>query len=317
MSGPGIVVACPAKLNLALSVGPRVVRPGHPHDGLHPVASWMTALTFGDTLRLERVDERVGEGVALPAEGALRVGFVGEAAGRYAVDWPVESDLAWRAWRAVEGHVGRALPARVNIDKRIPPGAGLGGGSSDAAGMIVALDRAFRLGLDDAAVLDLARPLGSDVAFAVAALRHGASALVTGVGDVVEVLPRRGPLHVVLVLPPFGCATPAVYRAFDELAVDAPAADARRVRHLATITPLHPADLFNDLAAPAARVEPRLGRLLRDLRGATDHPVHVTGSGAAVFLLARDEEAARALAGVVEPVAGGAGVGVVVTRTVG
>src|SRR5690606_37624862 len=140
------------------------------------------------------------------------------------IDWPLTADLAYRAHRAVEQATGRTLPVAVTLRKRIPAGAGLGGGSADAAGMIVALDRLFDLDLSPPTRQQLAAALGSDVVFALEALHGQASCLVAGVGDTLTPLPQEKPLHVALALPNFGCATGPVYRAFDALPADRRAA---------------------------------------------------------------------------------------------
>jgi 4-diphosphocytidyl-2-C-methyl-D-erythritol kinase len=283
-AAPPLVLACPAKVNLALSVG----APDAAHHGMHPIASWMVCLTLSDTVTLRRA-ERGGT--------TFDIGFDAAALPGAVVDWPLEKDLAYRAHALLEAHVGRPLPVRASIVKRIPAGAGLAGGSGNAAGMLVGLNRLFDLGLGIDTLTDLAGQLGSDVCFMVHGVSGRAAAMVTGFGDRIEPLDLSHPLHLVLVLPPFGCPTGAVYRAFDEmLAGQTRDVDLPRVRSLPAKAPLPQEAPFNDLAAAAMLAEPRLADLHRKL---TDHfklPFHVSGSGSTLFVVAPSAITAKALA---------------------
>ncbi len=292
-----LTLTCPAKVNLALSVArPRT-------DGMHPIASWMVACTFGDRLELRRTDDNAYEGVdaggghADSQGGGLQVVPDTEQPSgvEISVDWPVEKDLAFRAWRLLESHLGRPLPVTATVRKRIPTGAGLGGGSSDAAAMLVGLDRLFELNLSHRLV-ELAAALGSDVPFIVGAMQGEPSALVAGLGEQLEPLPLKGVLHLVLVFAPVECPTPQVYRAFDQLHPDAPLeADVERVRTLAAQWPVPQAGPFNDLAEPAMVVQPRLREQIAAL-AAERIPAHITGSGAAMFIIAPNHLTAQSLA---------------------
>ena len=364
MSSPGrkLELACPAKLNLSLAVGPATPTP---RGTLHPVGSWMATLAFGDRLLLSRPitdpDREAGRGQdfdnfssPLTSDGSppepwhgstdekltdpstlkLSRRLANDAPRRYAIDWPAESDLAARAHRLVEQAVGRPLPTSATLVKSVPPGAGLGGGSANAAAMIVGLDHLYRLGLSDSARHDLATQLGSDVVFALATLPPPApplrptapplgttgaelppdsapvSAWVDGFGERVRPLPpvaqksASSPTtpgtEIVLVLPDFGCPTPAVYRAFDQLPVPPrpkgeaqDAAEHFRRRCTAYEAAADRGDLpdaayANDLEPAAVTVQPRLGLLLRQLRGDLGLAVHLTGSGAACFVICRE-----------------------------
>lgn len=271
---------CPAKINLALSVG--CPRPG---DGYHPLCSWMARVSLGDDLLLE------------PASGAssFTIEWAADAPSPSPIDWPIDKDLMVRAHRLLEGECKRELPVRALLRKRTPVGAGMGGGSSDAATMFVALDALFGLKTGTPTLARLASTLGSDIPFFFGA----PSAIVSGVGECIEDLPAGQTIHLALILPPLQCNTRAVYKAYDALSPDA-VVDGPAVRRLASEIPLPPAGPFNDLAQAAFVVEPRL-RELRELCAARlGRPVHVTGSGAAMFVVAGNAADAQAVAGEVQ-----------------
>lgn len=213
------------------------------------------------------------------------------------VPWPIESDLAVRAHREIEAHAG-PLPIELTIRKRIPAGGGLGGGSSDAAATIRAVDHLFSVGLAEPTAHSIAAAIGSDVAFF---LDHESAfdqpprpALVGGFGDAIT---RIDPAwfspetRFLVICPPFGCPTPEVYREFDA-GGPTPFRDAD-VRGLLDAGSLDPARLFNDLAAPAMRVRPALARLRDRLAISLGLPVHVSGSGSTLFACVTSENAAH------------------------
>jgi len=263
---------CPAKLNLALSVG--AARP----DGYHPIASWMLAVDLCDELRLDRLDT---------GPSRFDLDWATDAPQPSAIDWPVDKDLTCRAHRLLESHTGCALPVGVRLAKRIPVGAGLAGGSSNGAAMLAALNDLFDLQLSRQTLIHLAMQLGSDLAFFFTA----GSAIVTGRGETLDEAPLTRSAHFVLVLPALHCPTGAVYRAFDETCPDA-AVDEPAVREVHADR----RDPFNDLAAPACDVEPRLDDLRRSIASRVDRAVHVTGSGAGLFIVAADAAEAADLA---------------------
>ncbi len=271
---------CPAKVNLALSVGPPAA------NGLHPLASWMVAVDFADTLTLHQ------------AQGtASRFDITPGSNPKVAVDWPLEQDLAYRAHALLEQHLGRPLPIEAHIRKRIPAGAGLGGGSSNAAAMLVALDQLFDLGLNRDTLTRLSQRLGSDVAFMVHALRGEPSALVTGLGEQIQPLTLLEPIYLVLVFPGLVCPTGEVYAALDRLqpGTHTPP-DPEPIRALAQQTPLPSTSLWNDLANPACDVRPELKMHLDQLGNALKQPVHITGSGSTLFLVTPSAPASQELA---------------------
>ncbi|MDX2130790.1 MAG: hypothetical protein SFY69_01900 [Planctomycetota bacterium] len=299
MSEP-ITRRAPAKVNLALSLGPP--EPAHaPRPGWHPICTWVACIDLWDDVTVTPL--------APGAPRAFAVSWAPDALRPTPIDWPPEADLARRAHDLLEAHLGRPLAARVEVRKRIPVGAGLGGGSSDAAATLLALRTLFVPDLPVETLAGIGAQLGSDVAFFIDPHPQAppAPAIVEGFGERVERV-ERAEGDVVLVVPPYPCATGAVYRAFDEVIAQADQerrqewelmhasgggrppqphhlrADLVRARLARSADGLDGRQLFNDLTPAACRVEPRLAPLLRDLSRATRLDAHLTGSGSCVFI---------------------------------
>lgn len=237
----------PAKVNWTLRVLGR--RP----DGYHELRSWFVALSLCDRL------------VAVPGvSGPMQV--TGEAAAGVPAGPENLVLAAERAWREAGG---QAPALRWLLEKRIPAGSGLGGGSGDAAAALRALEHHARRPLGPARCAALAAELGSDVPY----FHGGADAELRGGRG--EVLLRRAPvprLRVILALPPFPLATAAVYQALQAPPFEGPApADEA----------MPPRPGRNDLSAAACAVEPRLAEFQACLAGHA--PFVLSGSGSACY----------------------------------
>lgn len=273
-------IQAPAKLNVALSVG------SPDADGMHPIASWMVTVNLFDDLHVQRLVPGT-----LPRYAIL---WHAEAKRRSEIDWSITKDLAVRAHLALEKHCGRALPVQMKLEKRIPVGGGLGGGSSDAAAMLRALDELFNLGLTLDQLATIGATLGSDVPFLI----RGGSAIVEGFGDRITPQEHIPQLNAIIVFPEASCPTGAVYRQFDlfgEAALKADAvAELARSRRIAADTP------FNDLAEAAMRLAPTLKVDLGRVAEMAQRPAHISGSGSSLFVICDDDMHALALADAVE-----------------
>ena len=224
-------LTAPAKLTLSLRMT------GLRGDGYHLIDAEMVSLDFHDTLKV------------VPGDSLTVVGPQGtETVG------PDDDNLVRRALRLV----GRT--AAVTLHKEIPAGAGLGGGSSDAAAIL----RWARF--DD---LDAAAAIGADVAYCLV----GGRARVRGIGEQVEPLPFE-PLTLTLVTPPVFCSTPEVYRAWDELGGPT-------------------GDHGNDLEPAALVVAPELARWRDELGEATGAQPRLAGSGSTWFVQGAFPDAGR------------------------
>jgi 4-diphosphocytidyl-2-C-methyl-D-erythritol kinase len=213
---------CPAKVNLALSVG------AQQPVGYHPINSWMAAVSLYDDLNIRPLESNE------PSE--FEIGWADDAPRPHVIDWPIEDDLTCRACQLLEHHVGRPLPVAVQLNKRIPAGAGLGGGSSDAATMLRAMNELFELGLEQDTLHWLARSsLGSDVPFFIDL--DSSSAIVTGFGEMLDPVALNEPLHLALILPRLQTETRAVYERFDAQTGTAAEADEDAIRELAWTRP--------------------------------------------------------------------------------
>lgn len=285
-------MGAPAKVNLCLSVaGPEPA--GGPKAGWHRISSWFAAIDVRD----EVVVTRLREGEA----SRFRVRWAEDAPRVSAIDWAIEKDLAVRAHHLLEERLGRALAVEMEVVKRIPVGGGLGGGSSDAAAALIAIDRAFGLDLGPEVLCEVGARLGSDVGFFV---RGAPAALVGGFGEEVDAVERVGG-RLTLVVPTFGCATPEVYRAYDTILREEGRlghdVEARRVRaaHAASVgaCDVRSEMLFNDLSEAAARVRPELVTLREAVRAACGRAVHLTGSGSCLFVMGEGAGALRGVRG--------------------
>jgi 4-diphosphocytidyl-2-C-methyl-D-erythritol kinase len=251
----------PAKLNLSL----RVI--GRREDGLHELDSLFAMLELSDDLLL------------LPGCSGLRV------EGHGAPDLPLGAENL--AWRGLVAGLGESPDlACLALEKRIPVGAGLGGGSSDAAAAW-RLGRAWRGRSDTPTQEDLAAlsRIGADVPFLASGL---AAARVRGIGEQLEPIPSEA-RSVVLVHPPFELSTAAV---FGQLRRD------------------EWGSAENDLLAPAFRLRPELEDLAARVADAGGQP-RLTGSGSTIFSLSDDAEQAQSLAATLRH----DGLAVSVTRT--
>lgn len=290
-----------AKINLFLAVGERR------DDGYHPVATVIQPVELSDVIRF-RVEkgsgaaQRSGANTASDAAG-LRI--------HVASDSPEvpggASNLVWRAVKLLEERIAAAAPdvkgIAVEIEKRVPVAAGLGGGSADAAAVLSGLNRRLGLGLSRSELEVLAAQIGSDVPACIA----GGSTRCTGRGELVEPLEAK-PMWCVLAKPAGGLSTAAVYAEFDkahpagagkDLAVPAGLIGALRRGDPRALAPY----LRNDLQDAAAKLHPGVLPLLAALRRAGAEAAMLSGSGPAVFGLFDSELAARAAAKSLEGVA--------------
>ena len=256
----------PAKLNLALSVG------GPDDAGMHPISGWMTTIDLHDDLELVRLP------VGHPSRYAVI--WHEEARRPSDIDWSISKDLAARAHRALEQAVGKGLSIQSKLEKRIPVGGGLGGGSSDAAAMLHGVNTLFELGLSTEELAAIAAPLGSDIPFLV----HGGAAVVGGLGARIDPVEPPSELHVVLIFPSIACPTGVVYGRLDEMRPVAEVAD-DLVRSMAT-EPLKADTLFNDLGQAAFDLHPGLLEARDRVSAAAGLPVHLSGSGSTLFVVA-------------------------------
>jgi len=266
-----IRVFAPAKINLTLKVGaPRA-------DGLHPLASVVAFADVGDWIEAAPADDL-----------SLRV------IGPFAASLEANDDnLVRRAACALQRAANISAGAALTLDKHLPIASGIGGGSSDAAATLKALNALWSLNLSEADLMQIARGLGADVPVCVPAR----AAYMTGVGEIVEpiALPK---LNAVLVNPLFPIPTGAVYAAFDALGlgrivvkapapswIDVPSAIAGAAQR------------GNDLTEPARKVAPALTEVSNVLRNNPDaRHVALSGSGGTLFALVDDEAAADRMA---------------------
>ncbi len=285
-----------AKVNLALAVGPPVTGQG-PKAGWHRIASWMHAIDLHDDIAAEKT---AGE---VPVADRFDLRWADDAplhAGE-PLEWPIEQDLVFKAVEALQQATGRPLPTKINLRKRIPAGGGLGGGSANAAAALTLTERAHALGLTDRELAEIAATLGSDVAYFLDPDADDDSpprpAIVEGFGDRISRLERCGG-ELLLILPPFGCATGAVYKDYDEhMRRDRRGFDRRGIEE-ASAAGAPEADLcMNDLTHAAIRVEPRLAGIIERAEAvAGADRVRMSGSGSTLFVLVSAGEA-----GTIEP----------------
>tara|TARA_R110002073_G_scaffold118918_1_gene258447 strand:+ start:321415 stop:322305 length:891 start_codon:yes stop_codon:yes gene_type:complete len=260
-----------AKVNLALAVGTVDA-----DSGLHPICSWMHAIDLYDRITIQ----------ALETDQESRYQIVwGDGDESHPVEWSTAQDLAFCAHKLVEAKVGRALPVDLRIEKQIPAGGGLGGGSADAAAVLCGLNTLFELGLSQDELCKIAGSLGSDIPFFIDESRDIVRpAIVEGVGDrITRLISDHAGVPITLFLPDFGCPTGKVYKAFDSCSRHQ--IDAQRVRLLVQSLQIDEHGLFNDLGLPAIDVVPELGEIKERIEHLVEQPVHVSGSGSTLFVI--------------------------------
>lgn len=242
-----------AKVNLGLRVLGR--RP----DGYHEIDTVLQNIDLCDRLILEAREDRK---IALESGPDLEI--------------PLEENLVYRAAQLVRERVGFPRGVRIRLEKRIPAGAGLGGGSSDAAAVLAGLNVLFGLNLERENLMAWGAELGSDVPFFL----MGGRCRARGRGGILNRLAdEHPPAHIVLLVPPFALETGEVYAAFDHLGSDASAESP------------YP----NDLEAAALELRPELVAY-RTFLGRVSVPFGLSGSGPTYYALFDDTCEARRFA---------------------
>jgi 4-diphosphocytidyl-2-C-methyl-D-erythritol kinase len=268
-----VVVLAPAKVNLGLEVL------GKRPDGYHEIVSILQALRLADTLTLTLKPEPGIE---------LRVRPAGLDLG------PPERNLAVRAAALVPPHRGQPPGVSITLVKRIPVGAGMGGGSADAAAVLLGLGLLRRGGTRMERLEDLGASLGSDVPF----FFRGGTQLVTGRGEKLHPAPSWPGRHLVVAHPNAPLSAAAVYgRGKMGLTEEGPLSKIRSRGFPCSFWTTDLNLLRNDLEAAVVEAEPSVAAILGELRKLGAAFVRVTGSGSAAFGVAPDAVRADEWAG--------------------
>ena len=258
-----LILPAYAKLNLTLDVTGR--RP----DGYHEIDSVMQTISLHDLIWIERTDCRVFDVVGPAIEG---------------------ENLILKAARELEGHVGRALPFTIRLFKRVPMGAGLGGGSADAAAFLMAANLLYDLKLKASELVAIATAVGQDVPFFLS----GGTARATGLGSTLSPLPPLpSSWRFLVVCPPVQIPTRAVYEAVDGSAPS----EHRTPELVAALAGNGGKFVFgNDLESASRGLFPQLAETLAALTPIVPR-LTMTGTGAAFFAPVDDKRAGQKLLG--------------------
>jgi 4-diphosphocytidyl-2-C-methyl-D-erythritol kinase len=255
----------PAKVNLNLEV--RQNRP----DGYHEIQTLMHRIDLADEIEIERREE----GIFLDLEGEETPPGTDNLASRAARIFFLETKL--------EGGV------RIRLRKRIPVAAGLGGGSSNAASVLMGLRDLFRAEVEDAQLRTWGARIGADVPFFI----FKGPAWAGGKGEKLKTADIRAPLWFLLLVPPFRISTAWAYEAYDQLGVDKarPFLVQNSYPDFASLLPI----LHNDLEQASVGKYPEIGEMKRHLQAQGARGALMSGSGPVVFGLFKEPgEAKRA-----------------------
>jgi 4-diphosphocytidyl-2-C-methyl-D-erythritol kinase len=285
-----------AKINIGLSIGPKS------QDSFHPIVSLFQSVSLGDDILLDwsgdweksTVSGNRAEGK--PTEEGFDVSVDGD------FDCPGKSTTLFKAAAAFLGRLGISARLKIRVEKRIPAKAGLGGGSADAAALLVLLDKAFGTGLETRQLAELGLAVGSDVPF----FFRGGTALVHGRGELIETLPSLRDFGILLIHPPFGVSTPWAYAALDRyreqrgglqdssLWDEGVIVEKKREIIKALGKPLGEWKFGNDFSSLLYKEYPVYRRLESFLRSKGADFVAISGSGSSIFGLFGNLEKAQA-----------------------
>lgn len=271
-----VLLRAHAKVNYALEVL------GLREDGYHEIRSVMQSVSLADEVEIERARE----GFDLRVEPEIaEVGLV-------------EENTVYGVWKLLCGLAGSELPVRVRLRKKIPSGAGLGGGSADAAAALLAIDELFNLGLSDADLRDAGGRIGADVPFCLL----GGTALAEGIGEVISPLSAPPDHFLVIAKPPRGADTGEIYRAYDRRQREnpeesspcaAPVVEALRGGGLLALA----GAVGNDLGPITSSLVPDVAACEGELMRTGALGAAMTGTGTAVYGLFGTAEDAESAAG--------------------
>lgn len=257
---PALLLEARAKINLGLEVL------GVRRDGYHEIRTLMQSVRLSD--RIEIVPARKGRLVVRAPGSGLPVG---------------EGNLVYRAAALLRDLADPAAGARITLWKRIPVGAGLGGGSSDAAATLAGLNRIWRLGLKVSELEDLGARLGADVPFFL----RGGTQLAEGIGERLTRLPSMPPCPVLILYPGFPVSTASVYG--DPALKLTPGGPLSRLSNcdLASRPGIYrfAGGLLNALEPVVLSRHARIRRLMGGVRSMAPAIVRVSGSGSSLFVL--------------------------------
>ncbi len=262
-----------AKVNLTLEVL------GVRGDGYHALRSVVAPVSLSDTIELVPADS-ISSDVPYPD------------------DLCVKAAKALRAWPTTDGRPAPSCGVAISVEKRIPVGGGLGGGSADAAAVLIALNSMWGLALAPEELAEVGAHVGSDVPALVLAQHYKSPVVMEGRGEIVRLVEGAGgagcgPLDLVLVNPGVHTSTAKVFALAGERGEYEASATSECEKALALGDFGRVASLLvNDLAAPACRLHPEIERAMESLRSAGVDSVAMSGSGSTVFGLV--ESAARA-----------------------
>lgn len=243
----------PAKINLCLEIL------GQRPDGYHEIRTLMHRVDLCDEIEISLG----GQGIQLVVEGE---------------DVPAgEGNLAFRAAQVFLEELGGAKGVRIRLKKRIPVAAGLGGGSSDAATVMMALNRLLGAGRSDDRLLALGAKIGADVPFFI----FQKPALAEGIGERLKPVGFPEPIWFLMLIPPFPLSTALAYGAYDRLA--SPRKEPSPLRssfaHIVQILPI----LRNDLEEAAFSIYPEIRQGKEELLAKGAQGALMTGSGPVVY----------------------------------
>lgn len=277
-----------AKVNYALEI--IGLRP----DGYHEIKTVLQSISLADEVSIERAQHGF----------TLSVGPPDKDLG------PLEANTVYLAWAAVQEAVNGELPVRVQLHKHIPAGAGLGGGSADAAATIAGLNELFELRLSVDEMAEIGGRVGSDVPFCI----RGGTMLGEDAGQRLTPLPPAPPHYLVIGKPERSALTSDIYRAYDMLEVRriasaGPVVEALRAGSLTLLA----AAVDNALVPVTVSMVPEVGDIKSDLLRSGALGAEMTGSGTAVYGVFSEESVAEgvsagleaAFSGVYRPVESG------------
>ena len=255
--GRVLLRAC-AKVNYALEVR------GLRWDGYHEISSVLQSVSLADELEIER--SRGGFELSFEPEG-VEIG-------------PVEENTVYKAWALLWETSGHELPTRIRLHKKIPAGAGLGGGSADAAAVLVGMNELFDLGLDAEQLRKIGARIGADVPFCLS----GGTALAQGVGEILTPLPAPPAHRLLIAKPERGADTGGIYRAYDERDSGGIASADQVVAalHSGNLTELA-GTLGNDLEPVTTGLVPEVAAHKREMLRAGALGAAMTGTGTAIY----------------------------------